>query len=243
MRNPSTIGMPLASVREIETKDGAVLLDIQGGQCLSMNCLGSSIWQSIRVRHSREEILARLAEEYPGVSREQIIADLARFIDQLTALGVLLHNGENAGSSDQPRIARWLTSWHFQPQFLVGRLLFWKALSYLLFFDLFGFHANFARTHTLIEQWEVRPIAHSKDVLEKVTRAVAYACIWYPKRVLCLQRSAVLTCLLRSCGISAQFVVGAQKCPFKAHAWTEVDGRAINELRDVRQAYLIWDRC
>jgi hypothetical protein len=38
-------------------------------------------------------------------------------------------------------------------------------------------------------------------------------------------------------------VVGAQKVPFKAHAWTEVNGQAINELRDVQKTYGVWERC
>jgi hypothetical protein len=53
----------------------------------------------------------------------------------------------------------------------------------------------------------------------------------------------VTTCLLRTCGIPAQMVIGAQEFPFKAHAWTEVDGRAINERRDVQKVYLVWERC
>jgi hypothetical protein len=63
---------------------------------------------------------------------------------------------------------------------------------------------------------------------------VNYACIAYLKGVFCLQRSAVTTCLLPSVGVSAQMVIGAQKAPFKAHAWTEVGGLAINERRDVQ---------
>jgi hypothetical protein len=36
--------------------------------------------------------------------------------------------------------------------------------------------------------------------------------------------------------------IGAQNLPFKAHAWTEVNGRAINERRDVQRLYAIWER-
>jgi len=81
------------------------------------------------------------------------------------------------------------------------------------------------------------------DAVERISKAVNYACVAYPKRVLCLQRSAVTTCLLRSWGVPAQMVMGAQKVPFKAHAWTEVDGRAINERREVQKIYGVWERC
>ena len=38
-------------------------------------------------------------------------------------------------------------------------------------------------------------------------------------------------------------VLGAQKLPFKAHAWVEVDGRPINERSNVQGTYAVWDRC
>ena len=31
--------------------------------------------------------------------------------------------------------------------------------------------------------------------------------------------------------------------PFKAHAWVEVDGRAVNERSNVQATYAVWDRC
>jgi hypothetical protein len=123
------------------------------------------------------------------------------------------------------------------------RLLLWRAFLGLLTFDLFRFGRDFARVHGLVQSWRIAPISSPADTVELVCRAVNYACVWYPKRVLCLQRSAVTTCLLRSCGIQAQMALGAQKFPFKAHAWTEVEGRAINERRDVQNIYMVWERC
>jgi len=38
-------------------------------------------------------------------------------------------------------------------------------------------------------------------------------------------------------------VIGAQKLPFAAHAWVEVDGLAINENKDVQTLYGAWQRC
>jgi hypothetical protein len=38
-------------------------------------------------------------------------------------------------------------------------------------------------------------------------------------------------------------VIGAVDRPFKAHAWVEVDGRAILEDRDVQSIYKVWERC
>jgi hypothetical protein len=115
-----------------------------------------------------------------------------------------------------------------------------KALIGLMAFDLFGFSRNFSRLHQQVEKWPVRSGRHVQ--VARVCEAINSACVWYPKRVLCLQRSAVLTCLLRSGGIPSKMVLGVQSLPFKAHAWTEVDGAAVNERRDVQKIYQVWDR-
>jgi hypothetical protein len=119
----------------------------------------------------------------------------------------------------------------------------WKALLGLLVFDVLKLGRNFARLHHLVSKWRVAPRRAIVFEVDRVCQAINYACVWYPKRVQCLQRSAVTTCLLRTCGVSAEMVMGAQTLPFKAHAWTEVNGRAINERRDVQKIYGAWDRC
>ena len=122
-------------------------------------------------------------------------------------------------------------------------ILFWKALGGLLLYDLFLFGRNFRRMRRFVMNWKIGRRRAGPDMVDQVCKAVNYAGVWYPKRVLCLQRSAVTTCLLRSEGVPAQMVTGAQKAPFKAHAWTEVNGRAVNERRDVQAIYGVWERC
>lgn len=123
------------------------------------------------------------------------------------------------------------------------RLLFWKAIFGLLAFDALRLGHNFAILHRVVRAWKVTHGDASPDVIDRACAAVNHACVWYPKRALCLQRSVVTTCLLRGCGVPAQMVLGAQKLPFKAHAWVEVDGRAINERMDVQAIYGVWERC
>jgi hypothetical protein len=123
------------------------------------------------------------------------------------------------------------------------RFLMWKALLALLAFDLFGFGRNFGTMHRFVSRRKVAPRLVSPDAVDRVCDAVNNACVWYPKRVLCLQRASVITCMLRHYGVPAQMVLGAQKVPFKAHAWTEVDGRAINERNDVQKKYGVWEHC
>ncbi len=123
------------------------------------------------------------------------------------------------------------------------RFLFWKALIGLMAFDSLLLVRNFATLHRIVRNWKLSSRKVPREVAERVCDAVNHACSWYPKRALCLQRSAVTTCLLRSCGVPAQMVIGAQKLPFKAHAWVEVDGRAVNERTDVQAIYGVWERC
>ena len=118
-----------------------------------------------------------------------------------------------------------------------------KALIGLLAFDARGLDRNFPKMHSFVSKWPVAQRKDSDQAVELVCKAVNHACVWYPKRVRCIQRSAVTTCLLRSCGVPAQMVMGAQVLPVKAHAWTEVNGRAINERRDVQRVYAVWERC
>jgi hypothetical protein len=123
------------------------------------------------------------------------------------------------------------------------RFLTARALVRLLAFDVFGLGRNFSKMHRIVSSYEVVERTPPAEAVDRVCEAVNHVCVWYPKRVLCLQRSAVTTCLLRQCGVAAEMVMGAQNLPFKAHAWTEVDGRAINERRDVQKIYGVLERC
>jgi transglutaminase superfamily protein len=122
------------------------------------------------------------------------------------------------------------------------RFLVLKALSGLLLYDLFLVR-NFRRLHRIVTSWTTTSKRKSPDTVERVTHAVDVACSWYPKRVFCLQRAAVSVCLLRSCGVHAQLTLGARKLPFNAHAWVEVDGCAVNESRDVKRIFGVWENC
>lgn len=121
--------------------------------------------------------------------------------------------------------------------------LFWRSLVALLAYDLVVTFGRFSAVHRTVRRWKVRRTQPTPDTVERVCAAVNHACVWYPKRVLCLQRSAVTTCMLRSQGVAAHMVYGAQKLPFKAHAWVEVDGRPVNERTEVQAIYGVWEKC
>jgi hypothetical protein len=118
-----------------------------------------------------------------------------------------------------------------------------RAYIALIRFDLFLSRDDFRGLYDAVRR---RPCTTTKadgDVLKTVCSAVDLACIWYWKHVLCLQRSAVATCLLRDNGIPAELVIGAQQMPFRAHAWVEVQGRVVNDTSYTNEMYLVLDRC
>lgn len=127
------------------------------------------------------------------------------------------------------------------------RILILRSFLQLMRHDVFLFRHDFAALHSKVH---LLPVASGQSSspdtdteIAQVCQAVAYACIWYPKQVLCLQRSAVAVSLLRRHGIHAEMVIGAQRLPLKAHAWVEVDNRVVNDKPEVQTDYLIMERC
>lgn len=238
---------PSPSVRLIETQDGAALLDMRQGICLSMTAAGVIIWHLLE-SHSPEQIIDCLAANFRDVPRQCLQDDLQEFVSDLGRKELLIPGGRPE-SEQIPRLVSLVQRCRNQIHRVsdasakTPRLLFWKALCGLLVFDLLRLGKHFTKLHAVVQAWVTAPWLSPADTVEQVCRAINYACVVYPKQVLCLQRSFVTTCLARSCGVPAHMVIGAQKLPFKAHAWTEVDGRAVNERRDVQTIYQTWDRC
>jgi Transglutaminase-like superfamily len=112
----------------------------------------------------------------------------------------------------------------------------------LLRFEFLVLRSDFANIYHKVRTHPIRYIASSATDIELIGSAFETACIWYPHTILCLQRSAALTCLLRSHGISAQMVIGAQQMPFKGHAWVEVNAKVVNDKPYMAEIYGVLDR-
>ena len=78
---------------------------------------------------------------------------------------------------------------------------------------------------------------------EELCRAIDFACVFYFKPVLCLQRSAATVLLLRWDGLHPEMVIGAQMLPFQSHAWVEVDGTVVNDRPYIREIYQVLESC
>lgn len=95
---------------------------------------------------------------------------------------------------------------------------------------LLGFRRAFMLTRKLSP-----PSSSGADaaVVEQTAHRVALAAAFYPRRALCLEQSLALCILLQRRGIAAQVKLGVQARPFHAHAWVDVDGRAVNERAEL----------
>ena len=118
-----------------------------------------------------------------------------------------------------------------------------RAYVSLLRFEPFLVRGNFAGLCEMVRRKPRRLRRDARFTTEQLCQAIDLACVWYWKQVLCLQRSAATVSLLRDYGIEAQLVIGAQLMPFEAHAWVEVDGRAVNDNSYTNEMYAVLDRC
>jgi Transglutaminase-like superfamily len=78
---------------------------------------------------------------------------------------------------------------------------------------------------------------------ERLCHAVDLACVFYFKQVLCLQRSAATTVLLRRYGVGAEMVIGAQMIPHAFHAWVEINHLVVNDRPYMLDIYQVLERC
>lgn len=123
------------------------------------------------------------------------------------------------------------------------RFLILQSFVALVQHDLFLWQHDFAALHAKTHLFPIAERQPESGDIEKIIQSVAYACIWYPKKALCLQRSSVAVAILRRYGIPAEMVIGAQRLPLKAHAWVEVNGRVVNDKQEVQADYFVMERC
>ena len=119
-------------------------------------------------------------------------------------------------------------------------LLILKACFYLLRVEIM---IRFGTIQTIykrvrLSHTELRPLG-TQHLLDTLSRAMDIACAFYPRRVLCLQRSTALLFLLRQNGWNAKLIIGAQIIPFRSHAWVELDGNVVGEKSYMREMYQV----
>ena len=113
----------------------------------------------------------------------------------------------------------------------------------LLYFDGLMHFRGFQRLHAVVRAEQLRRVAKLRESGRELSHAVDLACVFYFKPVLCLQRSAATTALLRRHGWGAEMVIGAQLLPFQSHAWVEISGRVVNDKPYITEIFEVLERC
>jgi hypothetical protein len=116
-----------------------------------------------------------------------------------------------------------------------------RAWTELLYLDLVGV-LGFKMIHRVVATTRTRPATSRTANIADVVNAMKAANVFYFKTAMCLQRSAVVTRLLRRRGIPAQLVIGCQPVAFQSHAWVEVAGTVVSDHRPGLQHYHVIDR-
>ncbi len=123
-------------------------------------------------------------------------------------------------------------------------MLFIKCYFWLLRMDLLIGRGKLSVLRAIVVDCKTRK--RSSDTAwtaEALSSIMDCACVLYPKKVLCLQRSSAMTLFMRQHGIAAELVTGAQHINFSAHAWVEVDGVVVGDRQYMREKYFVLDRC
>src|SRR5262245_18151496 len=231
-------------------KDGSAILSVDRDRMYSVIGVGSAIWAKLASQPAGvtfDSIVESLSAEYQDVPRHQIERDVERLLASFQRNGFI-----RTGERRQNRLAGWRDRGHAGFLFLAR-----KATGLLLKLKLYGLAAflglsvinimlklaPFSAFYHTVKRWPVSGAPGVPEAALPVCEAVDKATTWYPKQAMCLQRSAVATCLLRSRGLPAQMVIGCRKIPFKSHAWAELYGLVVNDKEKVQEFYRVLDRC
>jgi len=247
-------------------KDGSVLLSISEDRVCKLNGVGALTWmvmEETRAGLSLEEIVRALEREFEAINaegvlrfevpHEQLRADTDRFLKKMASMG-LLQVSLNSRGEEFYTISEDVSGTTSAPATAVDQIDLideqvdednncspretLSAFVGLLAFDLLLKLGGFQRLIRKVERWPIAsPHTTDREICRRVRGMVDRAQMYYPKKAMCLQHSAVVTCLLRRRGVPAQMVLAAQDFPPKAHAWSEVAGEVVSDTPLVKTKY------
>jgi len=74
-----------------EVVDGeAVLVDPAGVELLTLNAVGTIVWEALDGRREPDELAADLVGRFTGVTRDELARDIADFLAEADAAGLLV---------------------------------------------------------------------------------------------------------------------------------------------------------
>jgi hypothetical protein len=194
-------------------------------------------------------LVDKVTMEVENVPREKTECDVARLLAVFQQKGIVHPNTTGAHRVILPKYDWTISGFTFLTRNIANLLMRVRAYSLAAFLGLFLTNfilkiISFGTLYQLVKSWPVNYTSSNSDqAVQWISAAIDAATAWYPKQARCLQRSAVAVCLLRTCGLPAQMVIGITKVPFKSHAWAEVSGEVVNDMPKVSTRYKVLDRC
>jgi len=266
----ASIGAPSHTEKARRYKDGSVLLSVADDRICKLNGVGALTWMVLEehaVGVSVEDVVQELSAQFDAinaegrlhydVSNEQLARDSEHFLKQLEAMRLVKHDTDSRGQvfyCIRPGVSGTTTSAvpaavtqakQFSPSCDMRPLKRETLVAFvaLLAFDLLLKIRGFQSLIEKVEHWPTaEPRATDLERCRRVRAMVDRAQMYYPKKAMCLQHSAVVTCLLRRRGVPAVMILAAQPFPPKAHAWVEVDGQVVNDFTAVQNTYQVMRR-
>ena len=219
------------------TNDGGAIFDQKHDCLFKLTPVAADIWELLQRGKSESETVIEIAARF-SVDQQRVRTDVAALLRQSAQLGFAPADTRiSAAVRTNSRLPKPQESLTLQDG-TAPTLMTLSAFLRLMAFDLVLFMFSF---DTMCRIVKTRPVRNcSKEptrIMSQICSAVQKACIWFPHKAVCLQRSAVTTCLLRAHGIEAHLVVGIRPMPFLAHAWTEVSGVVVNDRPQVKTFY------
>jgi len=244
-----------------------VLLSIAEDSVCKLNGVGALTWmilEDTRDGLSLDEIVRALEHEFEAINSEgellyevppeQLQTDTDRFLKKMVSIGLLQRSDHGfysvsadvTGTTSAPATEIERSNFagnDVSEDLSISRRETFSAFVGLLAFDLLLKLGGFQRLIGKVARWPIaEPKTANREICRRVRGMVDRAQMYYPKKAMCLQHSAVVTCLLRRRGVPAEMVLAAQTFPPKAHAWAEVAGEVVNDLGSVKSEYRVLKR-
>jgi nitrate reductase NapE component len=117
-------------------------------------------------------------------------------------------------------------AWPSSIPWRIRAMAFCGAITELVWMDLCKY-VGYGTIRGAVARVRVAATPAPYDAVTLVRVAVRDACVFYVKPVMCLQRSAAVTRMLRRRGVPAELVIGHQAVPVLSHAWVELNGQIV----------------
>jgi hypothetical protein len=266
MPTTSTLDYPHPHTDRVRRhKDGSIVLSIAEDRVCRLNGVGALTWmvmEDIPASLTVDEIVRALEQQFEAinaegelcyeVSHEQLRSDTELFLRKMASMGLVAVSQESRGqkfyavkddvsattSAPAPADPFQEFAAEVDQNTRVTKRETFTAFVGLFAFDLLVKFAGFEALIKRVESWPTaEPRKTDREICRRVRATVDRAQMYYPKKAMCLQHSAVVTCLLRRRGVPAEMVLGARAFPPKAHAWAEVMNEVVSDSPRVKAKY------